>query len=53
MAISHRVVMLDATAQGIIAVGSARELGEYSTDPRVTAFFGRTPLAQEAVHHVS
>ncbi|MFH1057406.1 MAG: ATP-binding cassette domain-containing protein [Pseudomonadota bacterium] len=40
-AIAHRVVMLDKTAQGVIAMGDPRELAEHSDDPRVQAFFHR------------
>lgn len=40
-AISDRVIMLDSDAHGIIASGTARELREESTDPRVRAFFRR------------
>lgn len=48
--IAHRVVMLDKSAKGIIAVGDPRELKEHSSDPRVTSFFNRQPLeAKESV----
>jgi phospholipid/cholesterol/gamma-HCH transport system ATP-binding protein len=40
-AISDRVVMLDASARGIIAEGRAEALAESSEDPRVQAFFRR------------
>ncbi len=40
-AISDRVIMLDAETRGIIATGTARELRDGSTDPRVRAFFRR------------
>ena len=43
--IAHRVVMLDKSAQGIIAVGDPRDLKEHSPDPRVVNFFNRRPLA--------
>lgn len=42
--IAHRVVMLDKTAKGIIAVGDPLDLKEHSPDPRVTSFFNRLPL---------
>ena len=41
-AISHRVVMLDADAMGIIATGTAEELRDSSDDPRVQRFFNPT-----------
>jgi len=41
--IAHRVVMLDKSARGIIAVGEPRELKENSADPRVVNFFNRQP----------
>jgi phospholipid/cholesterol/gamma-HCH transport system ATP-binding protein len=44
--ISHRIIMLDKTAQGIIAEGDPRKLKD-STDPRVHAFFNREPLSPE------
>jgi phospholipid/cholesterol/gamma-HCH transport system ATP-binding protein len=40
--ISDRIIMLDKTAQGIIAEGDPRKLKD-STDPRVHAFFNREP----------
>jgi len=43
--IAHRVVMLDKSAKGIIAVGDPHELKERSTDPRVVNFFNRRPAA--------
>jgi phospholipid/cholesterol/gamma-HCH transport system ATP-binding protein len=39
--IAHRVIMLDKTAQCIIAEGDPRELKEHSTDERVLNFFNR------------
>ncbi|MEW6658324.1 MAG: ATP-binding cassette domain-containing protein [Thermodesulfobacteriota bacterium] len=41
--IAHRVIMLDKSAQGIIAQGDPRELKEHSPDSRVTDFFNRKP----------
>lgn len=41
--IAHRVVMLDKSARGIIAVGDPRDLQKNSPDPRVTNFFNRLP----------
>lgn len=39
--IADRVIMLDRSAQGIIAEGTPRELAERSQDPRVTDFLQR------------
>jgi phospholipid/cholesterol/gamma-HCH transport system ATP-binding protein len=47
--IAHRVVMLDKSAQGIIAVGDPRDLKEHSQDPRVTSFFNRQPLEAKEI----
>ncbi len=44
--ISDRCIMLDKTAQGIIAEGDPRKLKD-STDPRVHAFFNREPSVHE------
>jgi phospholipid/cholesterol/gamma-HCH transport system ATP-binding protein len=41
-AIADRCIMLDKTAQGMIAEGDPRTLGETSTHPTVRAFFRRT-----------
>ena len=41
--IAHRVVMLDKSEKGIIAVGSPTDLRDNSSDPRVTNFFHRKP----------
>ncbi|HVM97224.1 MAG TPA: ATP-binding cassette domain-containing protein [Candidatus Acidoferrales bacterium] len=41
--IAQRVIMLDGKAKGIIAQGDPRELRDHSPDPRVRAFFNRTP----------
>jgi phospholipid/cholesterol/gamma-HCH transport system ATP-binding protein len=41
--IAHRVVMLDKSARGLIAIGDPRDLKEHSTDPRVLNFFNRRP----------
>ncbi len=41
--IAHRVVMLDKSEKGIIAVGSPAELRDKSSDPRVSDFFHRRP----------
>jgi phospholipid/cholesterol/gamma-HCH transport system ATP-binding protein len=46
--IAHRVIMLDKTAQGIIAAGDPRDLKDHSTDPRVVNFFNRRPAADHA-----
>jgi phospholipid/cholesterol/gamma-HCH transport system ATP-binding protein len=43
-AISHRSIMLDGDARGIIAIGSPAELKSNNTDPRVQAFFNRQPV---------
>ncbi|MBM4284988.1 MAG: ATP-binding cassette domain-containing protein [Deltaproteobacteria bacterium] len=43
--IAHRVVMLDKSAKGLIAMGRPQELKEHSTDPRVLAFFNRQPVS--------
>ena len=40
--ISDRIIMLDKTAKGIIAVGDPRKLKD-SDDPRVHSFFNREP----------
>jgi phospholipid/cholesterol/gamma-HCH transport system ATP-binding protein len=45
--ISHRVVMLDKAARGIIASGDPRDLKEHSTDPRVNNFFNRRVTDQK------
>lgn len=39
--ISHRIIMLDKEAKGIIAEGNPRELKTESEDPRVRNFFNR------------
>jgi phospholipid/cholesterol/gamma-HCH transport system ATP-binding protein len=39
--ISHRVIMLDQSAKGIIAEGDPRWLKDHTTDPRVFNFFNR------------
>lgn len=44
--IAHRVVMLDKSAKGLIAVGDPHDLKEHATDPRVLAFFRRQPLSR-------
>jgi len=44
--ISDRIIMLDKTAQGIIAEGDPRKLKD-STDPRVHNFFNREPAGHE------
>ncbi|MCF8034001.1 MAG: ATP-binding cassette domain-containing protein [Desulfarculaceae bacterium] len=41
--IAHRVVMLDKSEKGVIAVGSPTDLRDKSNDPRVTNFFHRKP----------
>ncbi len=46
-AISDRVIMLDSEAHGIIAVGTAVELRDSSSDERVRAFFGRNLAAEK------
>jgi phospholipid/cholesterol/gamma-HCH transport system ATP-binding protein len=45
--VSHRVVMLDKGARGIIAEGDPRDLKEHSTDPRVNNFFNRKATGQK------
>ncbi|MCL4503693.1 MAG: ATP-binding cassette domain-containing protein [Deltaproteobacteria bacterium] len=48
--IAHRVVMLDKSAKGVIAMGDPLDLKEHSPDPRVTSFFNRQPLeAKEGI----
>lgn len=42
--IAHRVIMLDKSAQGIIAEGDPQDLKEHSRDPRVINFFNRLPV---------
>jgi phospholipid/cholesterol/gamma-HCH transport system ATP-binding protein len=44
--IAERCVMLDREARGMIALGDPRELRDRATDPRVTAFFNRKPVAE-------
>jgi phospholipid/cholesterol/gamma-HCH transport system ATP-binding protein len=39
--ISHRMIMLDKSAKGIIAEGDPRWLKDHTTDPRVFNFFNR------------
>jgi phospholipid/cholesterol/gamma-HCH transport system ATP-binding protein len=41
--IAHRVIMLDKSEKGIIAIGPPAELRDTSSDPRVTNFFHRKP----------
>jgi len=48
-AISDRVIMLDPEEHGIIAVGTADELKNSSSDKRVIAFFRRNPAAENGV----
>ncbi|MCX5888782.1 MAG: ATP-binding cassette domain-containing protein [Deltaproteobacteria bacterium] len=47
--IAHRVVMLDKSAKGIIAMGDPKDLKEHSPDLRVTSFFNRQPLEAKEV----
>lgn len=47
--IAHRVVMLDKSAKGIIAMGDPKDLKEHSPDLRVTSFFNRQPLESKEV----
>jgi len=44
--IADRVIMLDGKAKTIIATGRTAELRDTHPDPRVHAFFNRTPLEQ-------
>jgi phospholipid/cholesterol/gamma-HCH transport system ATP-binding protein len=44
MAIADRCAMLDAQAQGLIALGRPCDLKQYSTQPMVRAFFNRETL---------
>jgi phospholipid/cholesterol/gamma-HCH transport system ATP-binding protein len=44
MAIADRCAMLDAKAQGLIALGSPEELQQNTTEPMVRAFFHRETL---------
>jgi phospholipid/cholesterol/gamma-HCH transport system ATP-binding protein len=41
LTIGDRCLMLDKSAQGVIATGDPRELRDHSPDPRVQAFFHR------------
>jgi phospholipid/cholesterol/gamma-HCH transport system ATP-binding protein len=41
--IAERVIMLDGKVKGVIAEGDPSELRDNSPDPRVRAFFNRTP----------
>jgi len=43
--IADRIIMLDKEAKGIIAEGDPRYLKDHATDPRVTNFFNRKPMA--------
>ncbi len=45
--ISHRSIMLDGDAKGIIAVGHPDRLKRESDDPRVLAFFHRLPRRED------
>lgn len=45
--IAERVIMLDGETKQIIAAGNPQELRDHSTDPRVHAFFNRTPDVTE------
>jgi len=44
--VADQCIMLDLAAGGIIARGSPHDLAERSTDPRVVAFFRRSPLPE-------
>lgn len=44
LAIADRCIMLDKTAQGVIATGNPRELRDTSTNPTVRAFFRREAM---------
>jgi phospholipid/cholesterol/gamma-HCH transport system ATP-binding protein len=46
LAVGTRCILLDREEKGIIAQGHPRELYEQSDDPRVRAFFHRSPLAR-------
>lgn len=46
--IATRCIMLDKSAQGVIAVGTPEKLKNESTDPRVRAFFHRQPAMLRA-----
>jgi phospholipid/cholesterol/gamma-HCH transport system ATP-binding protein len=39
--VAHRIIMLDKSAQGVIAQGDPRHLKEKSPDPKVRQFFNR------------
>jgi phospholipid/cholesterol/gamma-HCH transport system ATP-binding protein len=43
-AVAHRVIMLDSTAQGIIAEGTPQYLRDHADDPRVRQFMTRGGL---------
>jgi phospholipid/cholesterol/gamma-HCH transport system ATP-binding protein len=47
LAIADRCLMLDKTAQGVIAEGDPRTLRDTSTHPTVRAFFRREPIELE------
>lgn len=42
--ISHRSIMLDRDAHGIIAMGALADIKSGNSDPRVQAFFNRQPI---------
>jgi phospholipid/cholesterol/gamma-HCH transport system ATP-binding protein len=49
LAVADRCIMLDKTAQGVIAEGDPRSLRDSSTEPTVRAFFHRAALAPERI----
>ena len=44
--VADQCIMLDRAAGGIIARGAPRELADRAVDPRVQAFFRRTPIGK-------
>lgn len=50
--IAQRCILLDRAAKGIVAEGSPTELRERAADPRVRAFFNRTPLSVARRGHI-
>ncbi len=47
LAVATRVILLDPDEKNIIAMGTAKELRDNRTDPRVRAFFNRSALGKD------
>jgi len=47
--ISHRIIMLDKDEKGIIASGTADELKDFTSNPKVYNFFNRIPENQTVI----